>query len=335
MFVTHFYKRHDDMNDIKYESAALVLLSGGSVVDGPSTSTCASCGIAEVDEITLEECTDCKLVRYCSDECRRGHMSHHEEACQKRAAELRDELLFEQPESSYLGDCPICMLPMRDTLSIETTTIMMPCCSKVICRGCFSVNNKRLVEESLDRSCLFCRAPMLGWKEGDKQRMKRREINDPAAMTFEGLQQLVQGDYSSAFEWYTKAARLGDVVAHFALGLMYLDGLGVEEDRRKKIHHLEEAAIGGHPDARHILGCDEWDNGNTERAVKHWIIAASLGEDSSIKALMDVFKKEDEMISKEDLAASLRAHHAAVDATKSLQREAAAEITNRARLNRY
>ena len=35
------------------ESTASMQLSGGSVVDGPSTSTCASCGIAEVDEIKL------------------------------------------------------------------------------------------------------------------------------------------------------------------------------------------------------------------------------------------------------------------------------------------
>ena len=30
----------------------------------------------------------------------------------KRAAVLRDELLFKQPESSHLGDCPICCLPL-------------------------------------------------------------------------------------------------------------------------------------------------------------------------------------------------------------------------------
>ena len=61
-------------------------------------------------------------------------------------------------------------------------------------------------------------------------------------------------------------------------------------------------------------------DGNTERAVKHWVVAATQGEDS-MKALMKAFKEGH--ISKEDLAVALRAHYAAVSATKSPQREAA------------
>ena len=58
--------------------------------------------------------------------------------------------------------------------------------------------------------------------------------------------------------------------------------------------------------------------------MKHWIIAANLGYDDSIKMLMKAF--ESGMISKDDLAAALRAHQAAVDATKSPQRKAAEQI---------
>ena len=93
------------------------------------------------------------------------------------------------------------------------------------------------------------------------------------------------------------------------------------QDVEKDIHHLEEAAIGGHPLARHYLGGEEWNNGNVERAVKHWIIAATQGQDDSIKALMKAFKEGH--VSKEVLATALRANYAAVDATKSPQREAA------------
>ena len=71
------------------------------------TSCCASCGIGEVDDINLKECDDCDLVKYCSDECQREHQPEHKEGCKKRAAELRDEQLFKQPESSHIGDCPI------------------------------------------------------------------------------------------------------------------------------------------------------------------------------------------------------------------------------------
>ena len=102
---------------------------------------------------------------------------------------------------------------------------------------------------------------------------------------------------------------------------MYHLGEGVEKDERKKVYHLEEAAIGGHPKARHNLGYLEWKNGMLERAVKHWIIAAKLGYDDSLNALKSCYK--DGLISKEDFAAALRGHQAAVDATKSPQREAA------------
>ena len=42
-------------------------------------NVCANCGIAEVDEIKLDECTDCDLVKYCGDKCRDEHREEHEE----------------------------------------------------------------------------------------------------------------------------------------------------------------------------------------------------------------------------------------------------------------
>ena len=75
-------------------------------------TSCASCGKAEIDDIKLVSCDSCDLVNYCSDKCRENNKSEHEEDCKERAVELRDELLFKQPESSHLGDCPICMIPM-------------------------------------------------------------------------------------------------------------------------------------------------------------------------------------------------------------------------------
>ena len=72
-----------------------------------------------------------------------------------------------------------------------------------------------------------------------------------------------------------------------------------------------------------FLGLEEWGNRNAERAVKHWTIAASQGEDESIKHLTNAYKKG--FVKKEDLGAALRAHQAAVDATKSPQRDAAEE----------
>jgi hypothetical protein len=287
-----------------------------------TTACCASCGIAEIDDIKLKECDGCDLVRYCSDDCQRSHKSEHEEDCKKRAAELRDEILFTQPESSHYGDCLICSLP----LSLETKkSAMYMCCSKVICNGCNYTNQMRERERRLASSCPFCRKPLPETDEEENKRiMKRVEANDPVAMRHQGGERHNKGDYHCAFEYWTKAAGLGDAVAHHNLAVLYHDGDGVEKDEGKEVYHLEEAAIGGHPEARCDLGAYEWRNGNIERAMKHLIIAATQGHDESIKWLMIAFKGG--IVIKDDLDSALRAYQAAVEATKSPQREEAEEF---------
>ncbi len=75
--------------------------------------------------------------------------------------------------------------------------------------------------------------------------------------------------------------------------------------------------------ARNNLGAYEYINGRIDRAVKHWVIAAKLGHDSALETVKDCFAKG--LVSKEDHEAALRGHQAAVDATKSEQRDAAEE----------
>ena len=88
---------------------------------------------------------------------------------------------------------------------------------------------------------------------------------------------------------------------------------------------MEEAAIGGHPIARYNLGCVEGNKGMNERAMKmkHFIIAANLGFDSAIEMLKGDYASGN--ISKEKFATALRAHHAAVNATTSPQRESSSK----------
>ena len=284
---------------------------------------CACCGVAEVDEIKLKECGDgCDLVRYCSEECQREDHPKHEKACKKRVAELRDELLFRQPESSHLGDCPICLLLLPLDLGKSTN---MSCCSKLICDGCDFANDLRERRERLDPKCAFCRKPVpKTQEEADRNKMKRVEKNDPVALRQVSMKHSREGDYAGAFECLSKAAELGDIEAHYRLSLLYHDGNGVEKNVNKKVYHLEEAAIGGHPIARYNLGNHEVRNGNIERAAKHYIIAANLGHDNSLKAIR-IFYAEGHF-SKADYLASLRGYQVAIEATKSTQREAAAEV---------
>ena len=163
-------------------------------------------------------------------------------------------------------------------------------------------------------------------EEGIQNLMKRAKANDPVAILKMGVMRYDEGDYEKAFGYYTKAAALGSIDAHFNLSCLYAEGLGVEKDLKKEIFHLEEAAIGGHPDARFNLGNNEVRNGRLNRAVKHYIIAAKLGDDDALEAVKQGFVRG--YASKDEYETALRGHQAAVDATKSEQRDTAEEYYN-------
>ena len=264
---------------------------------------CANCGIAALDNVKLKKCA-CLLVQYCGVECQKNHRPHHKKACKKRLAELREDLLFMQPDESHLGDCPICCLPVPLE---KSKSILHSCCCKLICIGCHYTFH---VQGRVSK-CPFCREPIVKTvEEGDRDEMKRMMVNDPVALRQMGAKRYEEGDYNVAFDYLTKAAVLGDICAHFCLGCMYYDGNSVEKDTKKAVYHFEQAAIGGHPGARHI-----------ERAAKHFIIGAKLGHDLALERVKERFAKG--VVSKEDFDAARRGHQAAVDATKSQQRDAA------------
>ena len=285
---------------------------------------CASCGITEVDDVTLTltECDGCDLVRYCSDECQANHKSEHEAKCKERAAELRDVLLLKQPESTHLGDCPICMLPLPVD---HDKYVMFNCCSKIICNGCAMASfacRGRSFEQLIGSTCPFCRERVARTQEEkDRNTLKRIEAKDPVAMRDMGNVYFNKGDYGKAYKCLSQAADLGDAEAHFRLSILYENGQGFEKDEEKGLYHLEEAAISGHPAARIGLSRYELERNRHDRAIKHWIIAANLGDDFSIKMLKLGYKHG--KVSKEDFAAALRAHKTAVDAMKSPERDLA------------
>jgi TPR repeat protein len=154
--------------------------------------------------------------------------------------------------------------------------------------------------------------------------MKRVKVNDPYALFKMGAKCEREGDYERAVKYYTKAAELGIMNAHYNLAAAYLEGKGVEKDEKKKVYHLEEAAIGGHPQARYNLACYAGQSGKHDKAMKHFIISAKLGYDDALDKVKDGFALG--FVRKEDYAAALRGHQAAVDATKSRQREEAYEF---------
>ncbi len=281
---------------------------------------CANCGIAAVDDVKLMDCNGgCDLAKYCSDDCQENHRPQHEEECKKRLAELRDRDLFRMPDESHLGECPICCLPVPID---ERKSALMTCCSKYICRGCNFANKKREFLAGLEPRCIFCREPLpKSDEECNKRLMARIKKNDPVALCQLGMERDQEGDFKTALQYLTKAAELGDATAHHNLSVMYREGDGVDKDKKKEVYHLEEAAIAGNPIARHNLGCYDAHNGRYERARKHFIIAANLGYHDSLELIKRLYA--DGHATKEDYANALRAYQAAVEATKSTEREEA------------
>ena len=283
---------------------------------------CASCGTAAGDVVKLKKCTACHLVQYCSVKCQKDHWKQHKKECKKRAAELKDEILFKQPESSHLGDCPICCLPIP--IDVKKSTLY-PCCCKLICNGCNIANQNREIKGRHQNKCLFCRKAAAKTEEESVARLiERIEANDPYAMRYMGSKKYNERDFKSAFDYWARAAALGDAEAHYQLSSLYHYGFGVEKDEKRSLHHVEQAAIEGHPIARHNLGTMEARNGRADRAGKHFIIAAKLGHDTSLECVKEGLKAG--LMSKEDYAAALRGYQTVIEATKSPQREEAAEF---------
>ena len=86
------------------------------------------------------------------------------------------------------------------------------------------------------------------------------------------------------------------------------------------------AALRGHIQARHKIGCIEYDLGNHELGIRHWKISANAGYQDSLNRLRDIFNangklRGEEFISKEDLDTLYRKCHEVQEEVKSEERE--------------
>lgn len=248
---------------------------------------------------------------------------YYEEQREKQAlSEITDDVLFMQPESSHIGDCPICLIPLPVDGPDSTITA---CCGQIICDGCGYANQKQELKQRVHPKCPFCRCLVPTSQTEAKKMflgmMKRARLDDPVAIGKVASHQYNDANYRGAFEYWTKAAELGSIQAHYQLSIMYQLGQYVRKDRGKEIHHLKHAAIAGHAQARFNLGFIDREQGSMERAVKHFTIAARQGDSKSLINLMFLHQFGVDI---DNLAATTSAYHAAVDAATSPNRDIAA-----------
>ena len=295
-----------------------------------ANTACANCGKAESIAINLKRCTACKMVKYCSRDCQVAHRSKHKKACKRRAAELFDEELFQDPPDG--PECPICMLPLPLD---PTSLVFQSCCGQTLCLGCVhaqikeDVRNGKCKEEG---ACEFCRTPHAPTYKEELDRLNKGvERNNANSMEQLALYYLdgemgFQKNLLKAMELFQKAGELGCANAYGRLGLIYWDSFecqGLEKDNNKAKHYWELGAIGGDIGLRHNLACLEERNGDEIRACKHFLICAKAGYEPSLDPLKIGFQNG--VITKDEYSVALRAYQKQSEDRKSAMRDEAYE----------
>ncbi|EJK59560.1 hypothetical protein THAOC_20200 [Thalassiosira oceanica] len=286
--------------------------------------TCANCGKQGSDTVKLKNCNACRLVKYCGVDCQRAHRKQHKNACKRRAAELKNEQLYNQGHERPEGDfCPICTLPIP--IPMEDHSLFAGCCMKRICNGCNYAAQKRGMFD-----CAFCRTPM---PKNDANALAlaraRAARKDPVAINFLGEKYCrgklgLQKDMQRAVALWTEAAELGSSRALSNLGIAYEVGEGVKQDMAKAAEFFTKAAMQGHVSSRHNLGCDDWQRGNFSRALRHFMISAKMGLQESVEMVKRAYTGGN--ATKEQYAEALKGYQDSVEEMKSHDRDEAKRL---------
>ncbi|EJK59609.1 hypothetical protein THAOC_20139 [Thalassiosira oceanica] len=283
---------------------------------------CANCGKHASDTVKLKDCAACRLVKYCGVDCQSAHRKQHKKACKQRAAEIEYEKLYSQGLERPEGDfCPICTLAIP--LPMHEHSVFAACCMKKICKGCDYAAEKRGMDD-----CAFCRTPIPG-NDADSLAMIQARVarKDPTAIFYLGGKYCngslgLQKDTRKAVELYAEAAELGSIYAIFIIGNAYDFGeAGVGQDKKMAVKFYRKAAMHGHVHARHNLGIKEWKEGNYNRAVRHLLISAKMGYESSVEDIKKAFKIG--LATKAQYAEALKGYQDAVEEMKSHDRDEA------------
>ena len=95
----------------------------------------------------------------------------------------------------------------------------------------------------------------------------------------------------------------------------------MEIDEKNATHYFELAAMNGDIKARYNLGGLEYNEGNHQRAFKHYMLAARAGYKDSLGMVKNGFKVG--QVTKEEYANSLREYQKSQDERKSDARDKA------------
>jgi len=162
-----------------------------------------------------------------------------------------------------------------------------------------------------DQKCAFCRQPVTRVKALKK--LMKKNVSGAFMMMGgfykSGEKGLFQSD-TKALELFIRAAELGCANAFAVIAKYYFEGRVVEQDESKALEFWEVAAkkdsVGAHED----LALVHKRNGNVGLFIKHLKLLANAGDQLSMDTLMKCYR-EVELLTKEELAETLRAFQAA------------------------
>ena len=136
-------------------------------------------------------------------------------------------------------------------------------------------------------------------------------------------------DYTKALEFYHQAIDLGHAQGYNDIGHAYMNGKGVKVDEKKAKYYWELGAMGGCTGSRYNLGAIEQNNGNLDRALKHYMISSGVGHGDSLKEIKRLYTYGH--ATKEAYTKALQSYQTYLGEIKSDQRDeaAAADEDNR------
>ena len=308
--------------------------------DLPPSKTCGSCRRVGID---LKICTACRSVHYCDVSCQKAHRKAHKKGCKEIAH--ANQVMEEFKANPMTEECPICM--MRLPL-LANEFHYESCCGKTLCDGCVVASWTAQGAAGIPPPCAFCRRPVPSGSEELLERVNKRidEYGDSMALnTLAGKHSVGKGvpkDDQKAFECNVKASEMGNVHGTYNVAVAYGNGEGVPIDKKKAKIYFETAAKNGHVEA--IARLADIHAENPEVRVLYRRLAAESGHEESMEylkklyhlnadALLDhnegcscdgckIFKTKG-LLTKDDLADTIRAFHSAQEELRSDERDLA------------
>ena len=140
---------------------------------------------------------------------------------------------------------------------------------------------------------------------------------------YQNSQHGLSKNLKKAEELYQQAYDLGDALAANFLADLYTEEI---PDQARIMKYLEEGVKRGNTHCNNYLGFLAAKSGKHEEATRQLMTAARSGHEDAMSNLMLYYRTPGSVVSKEDLATTLRTHQAFHDKGKSEPREYAIRL---------